>query len=865
MHAPAPVDLYRVVLFLVVLGAFHLAAQAVSASRRSKGASFALLNLAILWWAVAKLVQISTASASVAFVAYHAAYVGVCAVAPALLEYSRAAGAAGPRRTHPLAPWIVPSLLLGLILTNPLHFLFWSAYPATAGPVFHPERGIGYWLNAAYSWGLSGWSIVRFVREALRSRGARRVWFLHATAAILLPFAVNLAYIAAGTSMELDPTPAVFSLALLALALSNSVYDPVQRIPFPKDAVFDALGLPVWLVDGDRAVVARNRIAAERFGEDVAPAGSRFEAPFGGFADALDRGSSLVRSGPRIFRLETCHLAPGSGRRSSDGWLVTASDVTELEAERIRADDANRAKSAFLASMSHELRTPLNAVIGLVELTLRSCLDPVQRRDLELAVEASKRLLSLINEVLDLSKIESGRLTLEAIDFDPVGQAERLVLSMRPLAERKGLSLAFSASDRVPRAALGDPLRFSEIILNLVGNAIKFTERGGVSVTLDPAKAEDDPRQVALEVTVADTGIGIAPDRIATVFDDFSQAGTDTARKYGGTGLGLGIARRLARLMGGDVTASSRPGEGSTFRFECRLPVGDPDRIAPEDGGAAEEGSPLLSLTPLSVLLVEDDDLNALVAVRILGQLGHRVDRAANGAEALERLRAGGYVLAFVDIELPDLDGIELARRVRSGEAGYPQLPLVAMSAHLASELGDRLAEAAFDDFITKPLSQASLEGTLARFAGTTEALTRAAAEFDRRRCAAEGRVLDLREALARLGGDSDLLAELTRIFRADAEAKRDELAAALAAGDAEALRRLAHATRSGARTLGALAVDAAAARLEEAAATGRRTELGRLVGELDAARVATLDALDGELAALVDAAGPAAADGECD
>ncbi|MBN1243113.1 MAG: response regulator [Spirochaetales bacterium] len=855
---------YRFVLFLVVLVSVHLTIDSAVSARRGANASFTILNLSVALWCMAKLVQITVFDQSVSFAAYHAIYIGVNLVPTAMFEYSRVAGSAGPRWLPAWTQWLMPAFLVLMSVSNPLHMRFWSEYRYDAFGFLDPTRGALFWVKSAYHYPLVLWAGVRLTRGSSRSSGAARRWHFVVLGALASSMAANVLYQLPVLRTAVDFTPLAFAAAMIAIAIANLAYDPLQRIPYPKNLMFDAVATPIWVLTADRRVVARNRPALDLFGRAAAAEGERFDAASPAFAEAFERSDTLARVGARSFRLEVKPLVDRKRRGQPEAWFATATEVTELETAKTRANEANRAKSAFLASMSHEIRTPLNAVIGLIELTLGSCVDEMQRRDLELAIEAAKRLLSLLNEVLDLSKIESGRMTLEAVDFDPAWQAERIVQSMRPLAERKGLALGFSASDEVPRAALGDPLRYSQILLNLVGNALKFTEHGGVSVTLDTTELADLARPVVLVVTVADTGIGIAPDRLASVFDDFSQAETGTARKYGGTGLGLGIARRLARMMAGDVTVSSRPGEGSTFRFECRLPAGDPDRIAREDEGAQEEGSPLLPVNPLSVLLVEDDDLNALVAVRVLGQLGHQVARAANGAEALERLRDGGFALALMDIELPDLDGIEIAKRVRAGQAGYPHLPLVAMTAHLASELGDRLVDAGFDDFIGKPLSLAALEGTLSRFAGATEAATQAAAEFERRQAAGEGKLLDLREALARIGGDATLLSELSGIFRTEAATKREEVSHALSTGDLEGLRKLAHATRSGARTLGALAVDGAAARLEEAAAIGRGTELGRLVAELEDAWDATLAVLDRELETLAETAGTSGGEGEC-
>ena len=391
----------------------------------------------------------------------------------------------------------------------------------------------------------------------------------------------------------------------------------------------------------------------------------------------------------------------------------------ELRRAKAEAEEANRAKSEFLANMSHEIRTPMNGILGLTDMALMSRPSAKVHGYLELVKKSAMALLGIINDILDLSKIESGRLELEKNPFDPRGMLETLFQTMSLEAEAKGLRFQAHISPSIPDRLLGDEGRLRQVFINILGNAIKYTRQGSVSVKVAVAsRAEREglvpfrpsPELVCLVASVRDTGIGIPKDRLESIFDTFTTVATNA--RHGGTGLGLSISRQLIELMNGTIRVESAPGRGSTFTFAVSLEPArgeeQPLRPEPIEGRAAK-------VRPLKILLAEDNEINRILAVDFLRAKGHEVRSVENGREAVEALRQEAFDLVLMDARMPEMDGIEATRRIRSGESGDPHVPIVALTAYALKGDRERFIEAGMDDYISKPLDLDELDRALGR------------------------------------------------------------------------------------------------------------------------------------------------------
>ena len=390
--------------------------------------------------------------------------------------------------------------------------------------------------------------------------------------------------------------------------------------------------------------------------------------------------------------------------------------VVLQESAQRQAHKLAQAKSEFLAKMSHEIRTPLNGVIAAADLMAATQLNDEQHELLDTLRLSAKTLLGIINDILDFSKIEAGRMVLETLPFTPTVLVEEVVSIMAPAAHSKGLTVRTELSSSLPHSVAGDPLRLRQILLNFVGNAIKFTARGEVVIRAMRLK-KGEGQSAWLRFEVQDTGVGIPPEKQAGIFDAFTQADSSVTRQYGGAGLGLAICKRLVELMGGQIGVYSQPGQGSCFWFEVPLPVIQEN--APEETTAQPSGSALNSheLDGVRVLLVEDNPVNQKVAIRMLQKLGCVVELAENGQQALEKLERASYDIVLMDMQMPVMDGLTATRllRQREQQTGHHQV-VIALTANAMQTDRELCLDAGMDDYLSKPLTLDALQVMLLRW-----------------------------------------------------------------------------------------------------------------------------------------------------
>ncbi len=520
--------------------------------------------------------------------------------------------------------------------------------------------------------------------------------------------------------------------------------------------------------------------------------------------------STVIKNSRGEFIMSRSTIYDISARKAMEEELRAAKDAAEASA---------RAKSAFLANMSHEIRTPMNAIVGLARLAMDTPLTPKQRDYLSKIKTSSEALMGLINDILDVSRIEAGRMEIEQVGFkiDKLLEDVQAVVGVK--AEEKGIALTMRIAPGVPRSLLGDPLRLGQVLINLIGNAVKFTEKGSVEVSVTPVHRRMD--RVGVLFSVRDTGIGIPAEQQARLFKPFTQADESMTRKYGGTGLGLAISGNLVSLMGGRIDVSSEPGAGSEFSFILELVE------LPDAEGEPEPPAPAAAPVPRQakgrILVAEDNEINQQVIREILEGMGLAVEIAKNGREAVDRVSTGGAVDAvLMDLQMPEMDGYEAARAIKA-RPDLQRIPIIAVTAHALSSERQRCMEAGMDGYVSKPVNPDRLIAALRNWIPALEEQASASAKKELSSVEPEARTaaslpgLDMKALLERLNGNRTLMLRLLGDFARKHGEAAARIRESLAAGGREEARRIAHSLKGVSGNMCAMGVFEASKNLEDA------------------------------------------------
>ncbi|HMN12351.1 MAG TPA: histidine kinase N-terminal 7TM domain-containing protein [Bellilinea sp.] len=727
------------ILLLLMVSVVSLILAAYSFIKRSiPGAQlFGMLALGIGIWSLFYLFELVQLTLRMKVLFYGLKYLGIVMIPMFLLAFVFEYTGTPLRKVTRYIPWLLfqPAFVLGLLATNHLHRWFYSSPRLEIAHSFiildfKPEWG--YYFNIYYSYALVILAMVVMLRYLIKAPPHRRMRVIIFLMGGIIPFA---ALILVGTGRltlpSIDFSSTIVAGSLPFLLMSVFLYRLLDVVPEARDLVVEFMEDAVMIINGQGRILDLNPAAEKLF---AVRAGETIGRPVNELLKLDEELESEVRGDKQISRevaigeteqeLQTFRLSSWYGRPA--GRLITLHDITEakqqeksLREAKEAAEEATRAKSMFLASVSHELRTPLNAVVGMTTLLQGTDLNATQQNYVHTLQTGSSTLLDAINDILDFSKIDSDRLEIEPQVSELREIIQDAVALIAPQAEKKNLDFQMEIMPDVPNLIFIDPVRLRQVLINLLYNAVKFTDAGFVRLSAETLQRKD--RELTLQFSVADSGIGIPEDKLELIFGAFQQADGSIAHKYGGSGLGLTICQQIVRLLGGSMQVESKVGEGSVFSFTVPTVEVVQDQLLTElTSSPAEPPGDTLPLDdsfarqfPWRILSVEDNPVNQRVMTQLLGRLGYTVDTAAGGKEAITMASRMPYTLIFMDVRMPDMDGLEATRILRTAAAS-PRPRIIAVTAFSSQSVLDECIEAGMDGSLLKPLLLDKLASVLA-------------------------------------------------------------------------------------------------------------------------------------------------------